>query len=267
MRARRLWYTRYVGRSEEGRGRVRSDGRQVNELRSVRLTRNFLPKAEGSCLIELGNTRVLCTVTIEDRVPPWRRGQGGWLTAEYAMLPRATEVRTPREVTRGRPSGRSQEIQRLIGRALRSAVDLPSIGDRTLWVDCDVIEADGGTRTASVTGAAVALVDALRHLQHKDAAVGKPLVRLVSAVSAGILKDGPALDLCYAEDSQALVDANFVVTDRGEFVEVQGTGEGRPLGYDELLMLVDLSREGASRLIEAQRAALGEDLLEVLRPD
>lgn len=231
----------------------------------MRFTRGFLPKAEGSCLIELGETRVICTVTVEDRVPPWRRGQGGWLTAEYAMLPRATGTRTPREVTRGRPSGRSQEIQRLIGRALRAAVDLQAIGDRTLWVDCDVIEADGGTRTASVTGAAVALVDALRALQRLDGSVKRPLLRLVSAVSAGVVQESTLLDLCYAEDSQALVDANFVITDQGEFVEVQGTGEGRPLRPEELLRLLDLAQKGAAELARAQRELLGQDLREVLR--
>lgn len=246
---------------------MRPDGRARDALRPVRLLRGYLPPAEGSCLIEIGRTRVLCAVTVEDRVPSWRRGHGGWLTAEYAMLPRATAIRTPREVTRGRPAGRSQEIQRLIGRALRSAVDLAAIGDRTLWVDCDVIEADGGTRTAAVTGAAVALVDALARLKEMDAAVGRPLLRLVSAVSAGITVDGPVLDLCYEEDATAAVDMNFVVTDRGDFVEVQGTGERRPMGPEELQALTALGRAGALELIAVQREALGDRVREVLHED
>lgn len=231
----------------------------------MRLERGFLPKAEGSCLVEIGRTRVVCTVTVEDRVPAWRRGQGGWLTAEYAMLPRATEERTPREVNRGRPAGRSQEIQRLIGRSLRAAVDLKAIGDRTLWVDCDVLEADGGTRTASITGAAVALCDALAWLVGRDSAVKRPLEHLVAAVSCGIVGGQEVLDLCYAEDSQAAVDANFVLTDAGEFVEVQATGEGGTLKPAQLQGLLALAELGTAQLFALQREALGEQLQKVMR--
>ncbi len=234
-------------------------------MRPVRLQRGFLPKAEGSCLVEIGRTRVVCTVTVEDRVPGWRRGQGGWLTAEYAMLPRATEDRTPREVSRGRPAGRSQEIQRLIGRSLRAAVDLGKIGDRTLWIDCDVLEADGGTRTASITGAAVALCDALAWLTERDASVKRPLEHLVAAVSCGIVGGAPILDLCYAEDSQAGVDANFVMTDAGEFVEVQATGEAGTLKPAQLQELLSLAEGGVRQLFALQREALGSQLTKVLR--
>ncbi|MDA8344465.1 MAG: ribonuclease PH [Thermaerobacter sp.] len=244
---------------------MRPDGRAPEEMRPVRLQRGFLPKAEGSCLVEIGRTRVVCTVTVEEKVPGWRRGQGGWLTAEYAMLPRATEDRTPREVSRGRPAGRSQEIQRLIGRSLRAAVDLAAIGDRTLWVDCDVLEADGGTRTASITGAAVALCDALAWLTDRDGSVKRPLSHLVAAVSCGIVGGNPVLDLCYAEDSQAAVDANFVLTDAGEFVEVQATGEGGTLKPAQLEELLGLAQHGTAELFLLQRAALGEQIGKVMR--
>lgn len=245
--------------------RLRPDGRAPEEMRPVRLQRGFLPKAEGSCLVEIGRTRVVCTVTVEEKVPVWRRGQGGWLTAEYAMLPRATESRTPREVSRGRPAGRSQEIQRLIGRSLRAAVDLAAIGDRTLWVDCDVLEADGGTRTASITGAAVALCDALVWLGERDHSVKRPLEHMVAAVSCGIVGGEPVLDLCYAEDSQAGVDANFVLTDGGEFVEVQATGEGGTLKPAQLQELLALAAQGTEQLFALQREALGAQIDKVLR--
>ncbi len=244
---------------------LRPDGRSAGELRTVRLQRGFLPKAEGSCIGEMGRTRVVCTVTVEEKVPGWRRGQGGWLTAEYAMLPRATEDRTPREISRGRPAGRSQEIQRLIGRSLRAAVDLSAIGERTLWVDCDVLEADGGTRTASITGAAVALCDALSWMKERDSSVKRPLSHLVSAVSCGIVGGEAVLDLCYAEDSQAEVDANFVLTDAGEFVEVQATGEGGTLRPEQLQQLLALAEAGTAQLFAAQREALGDVLGKVMR--
>ncbi len=234
-------------------------------MRRVEMERGFLPQAEGSCLITVGQTRVVCTVTVEDKVPPWRRGMGGWLTAEYAMLPRATAQRTAREVTRGHPSGRSHEIQRLIGRSLRQALDLKAIGDRTLWVDCDVLQADGGTRTASITGAMVALVDALCWLQDLDRTVGRPLVRQIAAVSAGIVGGEAVLDLCYQEDAQAEVDANFVLTSEGSFVELQATAEAAPLQPSQFDLLLALAREGTSHLLARQAEVLGERLTRVLR--
>ena len=234
-------------------------------MRPVRIERGFLPQAEGSCLITVGQTRVVCAVTVEEKVPAWRRGMGGWLTAEYAMLPRATAQRTAREVTRGHPSGRSHEIQRLIGRSLRQALDLKAIGDRTLWVDCDVLQADGGTRTASITGAMVALVDALCWLQDLDRTVGRPLVRQIAAVSAGIVGGEAVLDLCYQEDAQAEVDANFVLTSEGSFVELQATAEAAPLQPSQFDLLLALAREGTSHLLARQAEALGERLTRVLR--
>lgn len=229
------------------------------------MERGFLPQAEGSCLISVGQTRVVCTVTVEDKVPVWRRGMGGWLTAEYAMLPRATAQRTAREVTRGRPSGRSHEIQRLIGRSLRQALDLKAIGDRTLWVDCDVLQADGGTRTASITGAMVALVDALCWLQDLDRTVGRPLLRQIAAVSAGIVGGEAVLDLCYQEDARADVDANFVMTSEGSFVELQTTAENEPLRQEQFDVLLGLARAGTRELLDAQAEALGERLGRVTR--
>ncbi len=234
-------------------------------MRRVAMERGFLPQAEGSCLISVGQTRVICTVTVEDKVPPWRRGMGGWLTAEYAMLPRATAQRTAREVTRGRPSGRSHEIQRLIGRSLRQALDLKAIGDRTLWVDCDVLQADGGTRTASITGAMVALVDALCWLQDLDRTVGRPLLRQIAAVSAGVVGGEAVLDLCYQEDAQADVDANFVLTSEGSFVELQTTAEADPLRPAQFELLLALASEGTRQLLDAQAEVLGERLTRVTR--
>jgi len=234
-------------------------------MRRVEMERGFLPQAEGSCLITVGQTRVVCTVTVEDKVPGWRRGMGGWLTAEYAMLPRATAQRTAREVTRGHASGRSHEIQRLIGRSLRQAVDLKAIGERTLWVDCDVLQADGGTRTASITGAMVALVDALAWLQDLDRSVGRPLLRQVAAVSAGIVQGEAVLDLSYQEDAQAEVDANFVLTSDGRFVELQATAEQEPLSQAQFSLLLALSQEGTAHLLERQREALGDRLGRVIR--
>ena len=234
-------------------------------MRPVRIERGFLPQAEGSCLITVGQTRVVCAVTVEEKVPAWRRGMGGWLTAEYAMLPRATEQRTAREVTRGHPSGRSHEIQRLIGRSLRQAVDLKAIGDRTLWVDCDVLQADGGTRTASITGAMVALVDALCWLQDMDRTVGRPLLRQIAAVSAGIVGGEAALDLCYQEDARAEVDANFVMTGEGDFVELQTTAEAQPLRADQFDLLLGLAKAGVGQLVATQALALGDRLALVMR--
>ena len=244
---------------------LRPDGRRSDEMRRVEMQRGFLPQAEGSCLISVGQTRVVCTVTVEDKVPAWRRGMGGWLTAEYAMLPRATAQRTAREVTRGHPSGRSHEIQRLIGRSLRQAVDLKAIGDRTLWVDCDVLQADGGTRTASITGAMVALVDALAWLQDLDRSVGRPLLRQIAAISAGIVAGESVLDLCYQEDAQAEVDGNFVLTSEGSFVELQTTAEAEPLRREQFENLLRLAQTGTQELLALQAEALGERLPRVLR--
>ncbi|MGI6129611.1 MAG: ribonuclease PH, partial [bacterium] len=208
---------------------MRADKRQPNELRQVSFTRHFTKHAEGSVLIATGDTKVICTATVEDKVPPFLRGSGqGWITAEYSMLPRATPVRTMRDSVRGRIGGRSLEIQRLIGRALRPAIDLFALGERTIWLDCDVIQADGGTRTAAVTGSFVALVDAVKTLLDKGALNDSPLTDYVAATSAGIVDGRLLLDLSFAEDSQADVDMNFVMTGDGRIVEIQGTAEAEP---------------------------------------
>ena len=231
---------------------TRPDGRAPDELRPIRLTRAFQPNPEGSCLIELGATRVVCAATIENRVPPWLRDTGrGWVTAEYSMLPRATVERTQREVKSGRPSGRTQEIQRLIGRSLRAVTDLAALGERSITVDCDVLVADGGTRTASITGAYVALADALATV---DAA--KALRTEVAAVSVGILGGEPVLDLDYVQDAAADVDMNVVMTGESGLVEVQGTAEGDPFDRAVLERLLDLAASGIDRLVRAQREAL-----------
>jgi ribonuclease PH len=212
--------------------------------------------AEGSVLIEIGHTQVICTATVEDKVPPFLRGMGeGWVTGEYSMLPRATAVRNPRESSRGRIGGRTHEIQRLIGRSLRSVVDLKALGERTIWIDCDVIQADGGTRTASITGAFIALVDALRTIE------GNPGVKeYLAAVSVGIVNGQPVLDLNYEEDFAAEVDFNVVMTQSGQIVEVQGTAEGQPFSREQMGQLMDLAEKGISELFEKQQALLMEDL-------
>src|SRR5690606_15552405 len=222
----------------------RIDGRQADQLRPVKITRNFIQHAEGSVLIEVGGTKVICTATIEDKVPIWLRGSGqGWVTAEYAMLPRATPQRNIREVTKGKPSGRSQEIQRLIGRALRSVVNLTALGEKTIWIDCDVIQADGGTRTASITGAFVALVDALAAAA-KDEQEPLPLYDFLAATSVGIVDNQLLLDLCYQEDARASVDMNLVMTGNGQLVEVQATAEGAPFSQEEFEVLLSLGNKG-----------------------
>jgi ribonuclease PH len=227
-------------------------------LRPVKITRNFLASAEGSCLIEMGRTRVICAATIEPRVPQFLKGTGqGWVTGEYGMLPRSTSSRTPREGRGGRPSGRTFEIQRLIGRSLRAVTDLTSFGERTVTLDCDVIEADGGTRTASVTGAFVALHDAMTHLQKQGALVRWPFAGFLAAASVGIVGDELLLDLAYVEDSEAAVDMNVVMTSDGQLVEVQGTGEARPFKRDELDKMVALAWSGVERLIAVQKKTLG----------
>ncbi|MGA8942154.1 MAG: ribonuclease PH [Thermoactinomyces sp.] len=239
---------------------MRTDGRANDELRKVEMERGFIKTAEGSVYITVGDTRVICTATVEDRVPPFLRNSGkGWITAEYAMLPRATQQRTVRESSRGKVSGRTMEIQRLIGRALRSVVDLSAIGERTIWIDCDVIQADGGTRTASITGAFVALVDALVPLVKDGTLSTMPVKDFLAATSVGIVGDQVLLDLCYKEDSSAVVDMNIVMTGLGKYVEIQGTGEESPFSGEQLAHLLDLAKKGTMELISKQKEILGAD--------
>ncbi|GIW05730.1 MAG: ribonuclease PH [Dehalococcoidia bacterium] len=235
---------------------MRPDGRPADALRPVRIVPGFIEHAEGSVLIECGKTRVICTASIEDRVPAFRLGKGGWLTAEYGMLPRATHTRSEREAARGKQGGRTVEIQRLIGRSLRAVVDLAALGERTLLVDCDVIQADGGTRTAAITGAFVAVVLALRALP-AESFLHWPIKEAVAAVSVGIVEGELRLDLAYEEDSGAAVDFNVVMTSSGRFVELQGTAEGEPFDRAAANQLIDLAEQGIRRLIAIQRAALG----------
>jgi ribonuclease PH len=244
----------------QGRGRnMRSDGRALDQLRPVTITPRYIKHAEGSALIEVGDTRVACTVSVEEKVPQFLKGKGeGWITSEYGMLPRATATRTQREAARGRQSGRTQEIQRLIGRSLRAVVDMRALGERTLYVDCDVIQADGGTRTASITGSFVALVDALRHLKAHGAFGELPVTDFVAATSVGKIGDAILLDLKYDEDSKAAVDMNVVKTGRGLFVEVQGTAEGKPFDDTELASLLAAADKGIQDLIAIQRKVLGD---------
>ena len=236
---------------------MRPSKRQPDQLRDVRITRRYTRHAEGSVMIEFGDTRVLCTASLEDKVPPFLKGKGqGWLTAEYGMLPRSTNTRMNREAARGKQSGRTQEIQRLIGRALRAVVDLNKIGERTLQLDCDVIQADGGTRTASITGAFVAVHDAIGFLLEKKLIAVSPLLNHVAAVSVGVYQGTPVLDLDYDEDSACDTDMNVVMTGSGGLVEVQGTAEGHPFSRAELNEMLDLAHKGIQQLIAAQKAAL-----------
>lgn len=236
----------------------RADGRRPDELRPVSMEVDFLKYAEGSVLVSVGNTRVLCSASLEEKVPPFLKGSGkGWVTAEYAMLPRSTQERHPRESSQGKVGGRTHEIQRLIGRALRSVVDLSLLGERTVWIDCDVIQADGGTRTASITGAFVALVMALARARAAGQIDGFPVRSFLAATSVGVIAGEPVLDLCYSEDSHAEVDMNVVMTGEGSFVEVQGTAEGAPFDRAALDSLLALAAGGIARLIELQREALG----------
>ena len=236
---------------------MRPSKRQPDQLRDVRITRGYTRHAEGSVLIECGDTKVVCTVSTEDKVPPFLKGKGqGWLTAEYGMLPRATNTRSDREAARGKQSGRTQEIQRLIGRALRAVVDLSSLGERTLQIDCDVIQADGGTRTASITGAFVAVHDAVGQLLEKNLLATSPMLDFVAAVSVGIYCGVPVLDLDYDEDSACDTDMNVVMTGSGGLVEVQGTAEGKPFSRKEMDAMLDLAHKGIHELIAAQKAAL-----------
>jgi len=233
----------------------RHDGRRADQLRPITLTRDFIQHAEGAVLVEFGATRVICTASVEDKVPPFLRGQGqGWVTAEYGMLPRSTATRTPRETTR--TGGRSQEIQRLVGRSLRAVVEMAKLGDRTFWVDCDVIQADGGTRTAAITGGFIALADALAKLVEVQLLPSLPLRDQVAAASVGVVAGTAALDLDYLEDSSAEVDMNVVMTGSGEFVEIQGTAEQVPFGPDRLQEMLALVRRGIEQLVALQRRAL-----------
>jgi ribonuclease PH len=237
---------------------MRPSGRKLDELRAVRLQRGFTKHAEGSVLVEFGDTRVLCTASVEERVPPFLKDSGrGWVTAEYGMLPRSTNTRTDREAARGKQSGRTQEIQRLIGRSLRAVVDLSSLGSRTIHLDCDVLQADGGTRTAAITGSFVALHDALSWLLKKGSISKNPIPDHVAAISVGVFQGAPVLDLDYAEDSKCDCDMNVVMTGAGGFVEVQGTAEGEPFDRKELDALLGLAQRGISQLVDSQKKALG----------
>jgi ribonuclease PH len=245
---------------------MRSDNRAPNQLRDTKLTPNYLPNAEGSVFIEAGRTKVICTASVEDRVPPFLRNTGkGWVTAEYGMLPRATNTRTQREASAGKVGGRTQEIQRLIGRALRSVINLPALGERTIWLDCDVIQADGGTRTASITGAFVALALACEKMRERDMLRAMPISDYVAATSVGIVDGEALLDLAYDDDSRAEVDMNIVKTGAGRFIEVQGTAEGQPFSRDALNSLLDLADIGIRQLIDKQRAIVGHLILEPVR--
>lgn len=238
---------------------MRPSGRQANELRQVTITRNYTKHAEGSVLVEFGDTKVLCTASVEERIPPFLRGTGeGWVTAEYGMLPRSTGSRMQREAARGKQGGRTMEIQRLIGRSLRAAIDLKSLGERTITIDCDVIQADGGTRTASITGAFVDLQDAVNYLLKTRKIKSSPLHGQVASVSVGIYKGVPVLDLDYAEDSSAETDMNVVMNDAGAYIELQGTAEGHAFRADELQSMLDLAKKGIDELMEKQREALAE---------
>ena len=241
---------------------MRIDGRKNDQIRATKITRNYTKYAEGSVFIEVGDTKVLCNVSIEEKVPPFLKGKGeGWISAEYNMLPRSTETRKIRDIARLKIDGRTMEIQRLIGRALRSVVDLKALGEKTLWVDCDVIQADGGTRTTSISGAFIALVDAVNKLHKAKPFKVYPIRNFVAATSVGIVNDEKLLDLCYKEDSNAKVDMNIIMTDEGAFIEVQGTGEESPYTRAELNELIDLGEKGIKQMIQVQKDALKMDAL------
>ncbi len=234
----------------------RFDGRGANQMRPAKITRGFMPNAEGSCLIEMGNTRVICTASVEDKVPPHLKGKNeGWVTAEYSMLPRSTHTRTQRETKNG-PGGRTMEIQRLIGRSLRTIVELPVLGERTIWIDCDVLQADGGTRCASITGAYVALADACQKLVAARTISRMPILNQVAAISVGMVGTDDVLDLCYEEDSKAAVDMNVVCTDKGKYIELQGTAEKVPFDRARMNRLLDLAQIGLDELYLLQKSAL-----------
>lgn len=243
---------------------IREDGRKIGELRPVTIQRNYITHPEGSVLITTGDTKVICTASVDDRQPRFMRDQHirnrGWVTAEYSMLPRSTSQRMQREATQGRLGGRTQEIQRLIGRSLRAAVDLDTLGERTIWVDCDVIQADGGTRTAAITGAFVALWDACKTLQDQKIIDELPIVDNIAATSVGIIDGTPMLDLCYSEDSSADVDMNIVMTGSGKFIEIQGTAEHNPFTREEYEEMIDLSVNGIQQLVRLQNRIMLENL-------
>ena len=236
---------------------MRPSGRTAGQIRPISIIRHFTSHAEGSILVEFGNTRVLCTATVEEGVPRFMKGEGrGWITAEYSMLPRATHTRSQREAARGKQTGRTLEIQRLIARSLRAAVDLKMLGENTITLDCDVIQADGGTRTASITGACVALVDALSWMRTKGILKTNPLRTMIAAVSVGIYNGEPVVDLEYVEDSAAETDMNVVMTDTGKLIEVQGTAEEQPFSFEEMYEMMDLAKHGLREIFDMQKAAL-----------
>lgn len=238
---------------------MRPSGRATDEMRAVKFTRNYTKHAEGSVLVEFGDTKVICTATVDDRTPPWLRGKGqGWVTAEYGMLPRSTNSRMGREAARGKQSGRTQEIQRLIGRSLRAIVDMKALGERQIVVDCDVIQADGGTRTASISGGYIALVDAVQSLLDQDILKESPLTGQLASISVGIYKGEAVLDLDYPEDSNAETDMNVVINDQGHFIEVQGTAEGHAFTRDEMNQMLALAEKGIAEIIVEQNNALKE---------
>jgi len=237
---------------------MRPSGRQPDQLREVKFTRNYTMHAEGSVLVEFGNTKVICTASIDDNIPRWMKGKGeGWVTAEYGMLPRSTSSRMGRESARGKQGGRTMEIQRLIGRSLRAAIDMKKLGERTVTLDCDVIQADGGTRTASISGAFVALADAVNKLISRGELTESPLIHNVASVSVGVFNGTPVLDLDYAEDSNAETDMNVVMTDNGGFIEVQGTAEGAPYSRAEMDAMLALAEQGINQIISLQKETLG----------
>ena len=241
---------------------MRIDGRKNDQVRHTKVTRNYIKHAEGSVLIEVGDTKVICTASIEDKVPPFLKGTGeGWITAEYNMLPRSTATRKVRDIARLKLDGRTMEIQRLIGRALRSVVDLKALGEKTIWLDCDVIQADGGTRTTSITGAFIALVDAVNKIHKQKSFKVYPIRKFVCATSVGIVGEEKLLDLCYEEDSNAKVDMNIIGTDDGQFVEIQGTGEEAPFTRSELNEILDLGEKGIKQMIQLQKDCLKMDAL------
>ena len=241
---------------------MRIDGRKNDQVRHTKVTRNYIKHAEGSVFIEVGDTKVICTASIEDKVPPFLKGSGeGWITAEYNMLPRSTATRKVRDIARLKLDGRTMEIQRLIGRALRSVVDLKALGEKTIWIDCDVIQADGGTRTTSITGAFIALVDAVNKIHKQKSFKVYPIRKFVCATSVGIVGEEKLLDLCYEEDSNAKVDMNIIGTDDGEFVEIQGTGEEAPFTRSELNEILNLGEKGIKQMIQLQKDCLKMDAL------
>ncbi|MEE8359539.1 MAG: ribonuclease PH [Candidatus Omnitrophota bacterium] len=241
---------------------MRNDSRKSNDLRKIKITRDYMKFADGSCMIEMGDTKVICTASVENGVPHFLRGKGtGWMTAEYGMLPRSCKSRVSRESSKGKIGGRTHEIQRLIGRSMRAVADLSVLGERTIWMDCDVIQADGGTRTASITGSFVALVDAMQGIVKKGIIEKVPLNDYVAAISVGIIDGKPALDLNYQEDFKAEVDMNIVMTGSGKFIEVQGTAEGAPFAGKELTSMVRIAKAGIEKIIAIQKKVLGKDAL------